>query len=190
MNSKELINAAFNGSSPERCPVTVPYVFLYQQDHFAELTGKPQWQVYQWLIAEPDEHVKDLKIMTEKMSFDIVQPMHDIPSRQERENTEIIQKDGNVFSHKIKQDTWEKISTDSSGCVHNYAANETQHVFDKKDIDEHVKIVSAQQRIKAGRNDYIDAAVKTFGDDFFILSGGVTQAKSPVFHTHVTIMSD
>ena len=29
MNSKELINAAFNGSSPERCPVTVPYVFLY-----------------------------------------------------------------------------------------------------------------------------------------------------------------
>ncbi len=37
MNSKELVYVAFKGGAVESCPVTVPYVFLYHQDHFAEL---------------------------------------------------------------------------------------------------------------------------------------------------------
>jgi uroporphyrinogen decarboxylase len=61
-----------------------------------------------------------------------------------------------------------------SGHAVDYAANETQYVFDKKDVAERVKITKAEEIIGAGANDYIQAVVKALGPDYFVMSGGVT----------------
>lgn len=74
MTSKERVNAVLEGKPVDRCPITVPYVNLYHRDHFSELTGKPQWHVHKWLNAEPDEYVRLLKQLVNKVSFEIIEP--------------------------------------------------------------------------------------------------------------------
>jgi uroporphyrinogen-III decarboxylase len=46
-------------------------------------------------------------------------------------------------------------------------------VFDHGDVDERIQVVSAEDLIADGRNDYIEASVSEYGDDAFIISGGV-----------------
>jgi hypothetical protein len=41
MTSKQRVHRALAGQPVDRAPVTSLYNFLYQQDHFAELTGLP-----------------------------------------------------------------------------------------------------------------------------------------------------
>ena len=53
MNAKQRVHAALAGRPVDRCPVTSLYSFLYQQDHFTELTGLPPWRLQEWLATTP-----------------------------------------------------------------------------------------------------------------------------------------
>ncbi|HOS96005.1 MAG TPA: hypothetical protein PLQ54_22040, partial [Armatimonadota bacterium] len=63
MNPRQRVRAAYTGEPVDRPPVAAPYVGLYHQDHFGELTGQPQWQVHAWLHSSPEDHVAALKRM-------------------------------------------------------------------------------------------------------------------------------
>ena len=58
MTNKQRVLNALEGNPVDRCPVTSLYNFLYQLDHFSELTGLPQWRLHEWLATDPGRHVE------------------------------------------------------------------------------------------------------------------------------------
>ncbi len=174
MTNKERVHAALEGGPVDRYPVTVLYSFLYHMDHFAELTGLPQWEMNRWLGAGPDEYAETFKRIHERAPFEILQPQPIAPPREWRENQEFVEKDGRPFRHDRKTGEWVPLDLETrSGHAFDDTANQTQFVFDMKDADEHLTVTKAEARIAEGANDYIEAVVAEFGEENFILSGGV-----------------
>ncbi len=153
-------------------PVTVLYQPLYQQDHFAELAGRPQWDMHNWLHADPEDHLRTYLDMVAKTPFDILEPQP-APSRQERESTDFVARDGALFRRDKHRDTVTRLAPPMSGHALDQKPNQTQYVFDKADVAAQVKLESSEQMLARGDNDYLDALVGAVGDEEFILSGGV-----------------
>jgi len=173
MTSKQRVYAAFEGKIADRMGITVMYCPLYFQDHYGELTGRPQWEWRKWVNSLPHEYLRIYSDIIRKAPFDILQPMYG-SSREARENLEFKERDGQVFQRDRRSDTWEPLIADTvSGHATDYRANEEQLVFDKADVNEQVKAIPAQTVIETGVNDYLEAVVKEYGDREFILSGGV-----------------
>ena len=82
MTDKERVHAALEGRPVDRMPVTSLYNFLYHQDHFAELTGRPAWELHQWLHASPEEHVATYRILVRAAPFETLQPQGAPPRRR------------------------------------------------------------------------------------------------------------
>ena len=57
MTSKERVHADLDGKPVDRCPVTASYNQLYFQDHVAEITGGPWWEVHRWYAASVARHM-------------------------------------------------------------------------------------------------------------------------------------
>jgi hypothetical protein len=174
MTNKQRVHAALEGKPVDRPPVTSLYNFLYQQDHFSELTGLPQWRLQQWLAMPPEEHVEIYAQMQAAAPFELLQPQHSAPSRVWRARQEFVEKDGHPFRHDRETGEWVQLDkAAASGHASDYHANETRFVFSRADVDARVTVTPAAQQIAEGPNDYIEAIVKRFGRDEFIISGGV-----------------
>jgi uroporphyrinogen-III decarboxylase len=172
MTNKERVHAALAGESGDRMPVAVLYHPLYQQDHFAELSGRPQWQLHQWLREEPEEHVPLYLEMARKTPFDILEPQVALP-RRVREETEFVEREGRIFRHDKRNDTFTGVPPPVSGHATDQRPHQVQRVFSKADVDECVEVTRAEEMIERGDNDYLGALVEAAGGDEFILSGGV-----------------
>ena len=172
MTDKERVLAALEGRSVDRNPVTVLYDQLYHRDHFEELTGEPQWQMDQWLHASPELYLSLYRQMIEKARFEILQP-DQAPSRGVRENVEFVQVEGRRYRRDKRDGTVNLIADPISGHADDVQANQVQYVFDKGDVDYHVRIPQAEDRIASGANDYVQAVVAALGRDQFVMSGGV-----------------
>ena len=171
MTDKENVHAALEGEPVSRTPVAASYSHLYHCDHFAELTGRPAWELWKWKYAAPDEHLATFRTILEAAPFDILQPQG-APSRHARENTEIIEMDGEPFLRNREDGSLTSLST-TSGHPVDYRANETQFVSDRKDADERVKVTKAEDLAASGTTDYLEATVREFGADRFVLAAGV-----------------
>ena len=171
MNSKYRVYASLEGKPVDRNPVTVLYNQLYFQDHFSELTGRPQWQMQSWLYSTPDEYLQVFTRMIDQVPFEILQPEL-APTRHSLAHTGFIEQDGRHYLLDRVDNTLTLLDS-ISGHAKDYVANETQHVFNKQDVIEWVKVMPATKMIASGQIDYIDAVVSKFGKDHFILSGGV-----------------
>ena len=171
LNEKQRINAVLEGKPVDRMPVTSLYNQLYILDHFSELTGKPDWQMHEWLNAAPLDHLVTYRTIIERAPFDILQPQYASP-RSERENTKINVDGGHVYRQDMRTGAITPIDT-VSGHATDYRANETRLVYSKRDMDEHFKLCTAQQKIADGVNDFVMEAVAELGRDHFILTGGV-----------------
>ena len=179
--------AVFEGRKPDVWPVAAPYVMLSNADHWEELTGLPIWKYFEWhYSADMDYRRRMYKVMYDQQEFDIVQPEY-MPSRNERENTEIIFRNGRAFVHNKRYDSsWpvpDNIHNSSSGG----GENETRYIFNKSDARERLKTRKAEQLIESGCNDSIDELVKLYGDTRFIMSQGVVNTFfSNVYHVGMT----
>ncbi len=172
MTNKERVHAALEGRPVDRCPVTSVYNFLYHQDHFSELTGLPAWRLHEWLAATPDAHVETFARIHEQVPFELLQP-HGAPARAWRERQEFVEKDGRAFRHDRRTNEWTPLVATCSGHATDGHANERRFVLTRADADARVTVTSAERQVADGGNDYIDAVVRRFGCDQFILSGGV-----------------
>jgi uroporphyrinogen-III decarboxylase len=172
MNNKQRMHAALEGKPVDRNPVTVLYNMLYHEDHFSELTSLPQWQVAGWTEAAVEEYMQLYRRMVEQAPFECLQP-HTAPPRAVRSDTELIEMGGQHFRHDRRDGSMTRVADPVSGHGKDYGANETRYVFDQHDVDERVKVTPAADVIASGINDYVEAAVRAFGADHFILSGGV-----------------
>ncbi|OPZ83111.1 MAG: methylcobalamin:coenzyme M methyltransferase [bacterium ADurb.Bin429] len=174
MINKQRVYAALEGNAVDRCPVTSLYNFLYQQDHFSELTGLPQWWLQQWLIESPEAHVNVYAAMQAAAPFELLQPQHSAPSRAWRGRQEFVERDGHPCRHDQETGEWVRLDqVTDSGHASDYHANETRNVFTRADIDARVIVTPAAAQIADGANDYLDTVVRRFGHEEFILSGGV-----------------
>jgi len=173
MTNKERVHAVLEGKPVDRFPVTAIYNFLYYADHFAEVTGEPEWRLHAWKNARVEQHMAVYRAMIDKAPFELLQP-HSAPSREWRNRQEFLKKDGKAFRHDTKTDGWYPLDeTTRSGHATDCSANEEQRIYNKHDVDEHVLVNSAEDMLATGCNDYIEATVAEFGSDQFILSGGV-----------------
>ncbi len=174
MSNKQRVYAAFEGKPTDRCPVTSLYNFLYQLDHFSELTGLPPWHRHEWLAMSPEAHVEVYARMQGAAPFELLQPQHSAPPRVWRGRQEFVKKDGHPFRHDRETGEWVQLDdAASSGHATDYHANAERFVFSKADVDDRVTVTPATDQIADGANDYIEAVVKRFGREEFILSGGV-----------------
>jgi hypothetical protein len=159
--------------------VTALYNMLYYQDHFPELTGLPAHEQWRWRYAEPEEHLRVYRQMIAQAPFDLLQPQH-APSREDREHTEVVQREGEWFIHNRRHGSWTPVAT-RSGHATDYTHNETQHVRDEREARERIVATPHERLIAAGHSDYLDAAVAALGVEHFILSGGVA---GPFWQSH------
>ena len=171
MTSKQRVHAALEGKPVDRTPVTVLYQPLYHLDHFAELTGKAEWEWRNWRLADPDEHLATFQTIMDNAPLEILQPQP-AASRQERERIEYVERAGTVFRHDKREDTYELIEV-RSGHAFDDLANQTQYVFNKEDAKQQIRITSAEELIARGANDYIEAIAQSMGSDNFVLTGGL-----------------
>ena len=171
MTSKECMLAALSGKIPPRFPVVTPYSYLMQCDHWTELTGKPSWTYYQWLHATPEEHLEGYRILASKLPFDWLEPVW-APSRAERDVVTFEERDGKHFQINTRTGTAWELNEDLPHRAG--TANQERRIFDKRDVNELIKVTPAERSISSGHGDYVTAAVETFGKEKFILNGGVT----------------
>ncbi|NQT92736.1 MAG: hypothetical protein HQ559_08240 [Lentisphaerae bacterium] len=173
MTDKQRVHASLEGRPVDRYPVVALYNFLVFLDRFGDLTGLPQWRLHEWERGTPDYFLRLFETMIEQLPFEILQPMI-APTRKYRDSIEIVVRDGKPFCRHRKTGDLEPLPMETqSGHATEYAANETQFVFDRKDADEQMTPRKAEDVVRTGVNDYIDAAISRFGDDRFIVSGGV-----------------
>ena len=172
MNNKERLHAALEGRPVDRAPVTVLYNQLYHLDHFAELTDRPQWEVYRWPYLEPEEHLALYRMMVERAPFEVLQPQIG-PSRAERERVEFVVREGRPYRHNKLTGSLAPVEETRSHHATDYKANETRYVFDRADVNAQVRVIQAEAQLASGRYDFVQAAVQALGQEQFILSGGV-----------------
>ncbi len=173
MTNKQRVHAALEGKPVDRCPVTAMYNQLYHDDHFSELTGLSPWRRHEWLAMSPERHAEIFCRMHEAAPFELLQP-HYAPPRAWRERQEFVERDGHPFRHDRETDEWVRLDMASaSGHASDYRANETRYVFTHEDIARRLPIPRWEEALRNGANDYLDAVVREFGRDEFILSGGV-----------------
>jgi Uroporphyrinogen-III decarboxylase len=173
MTPKERMYAAIEGRKLDYYPVTASYIILSNADHWTELTGLPVWKFYEWInTTDIESHAKIYKIFQEKLPFDVVQPWW-TPSRQHRENVEIIHRDDIPFYHYKREDKYEKVPSSIHESGSGGGENETRTIFSKSDAKERMKIRRAKQLIADGCNEFLDALIKLYGDTHFVINSGI-----------------
>ncbi|MFZ2655682.1 MAG: uroporphyrinogen decarboxylase family protein [Victivallales bacterium] len=174
MTDKERMHAALEGRPVDRTPGTMLYSMLYYRDHFSELTGRDSREMQQWLASSPEEHYRLYAEMLAKVPFETLQPQMALPC-EERESTSFEYADGGFFRIDKRKGTRTPVEARASGDhASDYAANETQTVFNKADMKRLVKTVKAEVMLKDGRFDYITETARRLGNEQFIISGGNT----------------
>lgn len=170
VTSKELTYAAIEGRTVIHFPAAAPYQMLTIADHWTELTGLPVWEYYRWIISEPDEHAKLYRLFDKKLPFDVWQLGYE-PSRQYRNNTEVVFKDGIGYYLNKNDDTYSRLNEN----IHhsNAPLADERTVFDRRDAREKVIIEKAETAIENGCNEYIEKIISVLGYKRFIMSGGV-----------------
>jgi len=172
MNSKERMHAALEGRPVDRMPVTVLYNQLYHRDHFSELTGRDPREMHRWLATSPEEHYRLYAAMLAKAPFEALQ-LQEAPPRAVREAVGFEWERGDFYTidKRTRKRTLVAGHT-AGGHASEYAANETQKVFNKADFKRLIKTVKAEVILKDGRFDYITEAARRLGNKQFIISGG------------------
>lgn len=172
MSPKERMFAAIEGKKLDYYPVSAPYLMLSNADHWVELTGLPVWKFYEWTFAEPEIHGEMYKTFYNKLPFDVVQPWY-AAGRAQRENTEIIVKDGIAYYHYKKEDSYKAVPHTIHESGSGGGENEHRTVFNKEDAREMIRIIPASRLIEEGCNDYLNELIKIYGSSHFVLNGGV-----------------
>jgi len=173
MTHKERVHASLEGRPVDRFPVASLYHDLYRMDHFAELTGLPGWRLHEWLGTSPERYLELFSVMQDKTPFEIVQP-HGCQTREWRARQEFFERDGHAYRHDRRTDERVRLDVPTlSGHATDYHANETRVVHDRRDVDARIRPCRVEELLAAGVNDFLDALVARYGEQEFILSGGV-----------------
>jgi uroporphyrinogen-III decarboxylase len=171
LSNKQRIHAALAGQPVDRLAVTSLYNQLYILDHYSELTDQSPWQMHQWLTTSPEQHVATYRRIIDRAPLEILQPQLAL-SRAERESVTFVEHGGQMFRRDGRSGELKHIST-VSGHATDYAANEQQRVYTRRDMDEQFKLRTAESMIADGVYDYATEVVKEMGAEQFILTGGV-----------------
>ncbi len=172
MTARQRVFAALAGQRVDRLPVTLNYQQLVIEDRFCALTGRPEHERIRWLNGDPAEHARILRGIVEDLGCDVALARHWAPTRAERADRAVVQRDGRWWLHQRGEDRWDEIS-EHPGHARDYAANETCHVQSCADLDARIPLVSAEERLASGGLDYARATVAACGDSHYVITGGL-----------------
>ncbi len=176
MTGKERILAAFEEGSPQDIPNVLNYAHLalwrgpHFWDEFAE--SKPWWIKNAWDIAELQ---KVEETMQKKLNMDWVWGASLCPSKEWRKNHIVVPTARAVYMRDITPgaEVWQYIIEEPppEGIHATYPNVDLSEVIKtKEDVEKYVYVRKTETIIEEGRTDWVEALVKKFGDEKFILS--------------------
>ena len=171
MTNKQRVYAALEGKPVDRCPVTASYNQLYFQDHVAEITGGPWWEVHRWYASPVERHMAVYRQLLEAAPFELLQPCFG-PSG-DPDDIEFVERPDGAYRHEKRADKWTRLEPHASGFAFDYHANETRHILTLEDIDRRLPAPGPDLAPGPDEWPYLRAVVREFGRDQFILTGGV-----------------
>lgn len=171
MTNKQRVHATLEGKPVDRCPVTASYNQLYFQDHVAEITGGPWWEVHRWYASSAERHMAVYRQLIQAAPFEVLYPCPG-PSG-DPDDIEFVDRPDGPYRHEKRADKWTRLEPNASGFAFDYHANETRHVFTREDIDRRLPAPGPVRAPGPHSRPYLRAVVRELGRDQFILSGGV-----------------
>jgi len=173
---KERILATFGEGSPEDIPSVLCYAHLalwrgpHFWDDFAE--GKPWWIQDVWDIPKLLE-VEET--MQRKLDLDWVWGAYVCPSREWRKNHMVISTARAVYMRDITPGAtvWQYIMEEPppEGTHNTYPNVDLSGIIKtREDVEKYVYVRKAETLIEEGRTDWVEAVVKKFGNEKFVLS--------------------
>jgi hypothetical protein len=169
MTSRQRVLAAIAGRPVDRLPVTLNYQQLVIEDQFCALTGRPEHERVRWLNGDPGEHARVLRGIVEDLGCDIALSRHYVPTRAERADRMVVQRDGRWWLHHRHDDRWDEIHN-HGGHATDYAANETCHVHSRSDIDARTPLVNTADHLASGRLDFARATIAACGTSHYVIT--------------------
>jgi len=176
MTGKEKILAAFGEGSPEDIPSVLNYanLALWRGPHFWNdfADGKPWWIKDAWDIAKLLE-VEET--MQRKLDIDWVWGATLCPSREWRKNHIVVPTARAVYMRDITPgaEVWQYIIEEPppEGIHSAYPNVDLSAIIKtKEDVEKYVYVEKAETLIEEGKTDWVEALVKKFGNEKFILS--------------------
>ncbi len=176
MTGKERILAAFGDGSPEDIPSVLNYAHLalWRGPHFWNdfAEGKPWWIKELWDIPKLLE-VEET--MQRKLDMDWVWGATLCPSREWRKNHIVIPTARAVYMRDITPGAsiWQYIIEEPppEGIHATYPNVDLSGIIKtKEDVEKYVLVQKAEALIEEGKTDLVEALVKKFGNEKFVLS--------------------
>lgn len=171
MTSKQRVHAALEGRPVDRCPVTASYSQLYFQDHVAAITGGPWWEVHRWYASPVDRHVAVYRRLLEATPFELLQPC--AGPGGDPADIEFVERPDGPYRYEKRAGRWTRLERHASGFAFDYRANGTRHVYTRDDIDRRLPAPGPDRAPGPDECPYLRAAVREFGRDHFVITGGV-----------------
>jgi len=176
MTGKERILAAFGDGSPEDIPSVLNYAHLalWRGPHFWNdfAEGKPWWIKELWDIPKLLE-VEET--MQRKLGTDWIWGADICPSKEWRKNHMVVPTSRAVYMRDITPGAtvWQYIIEEPppEGTHATYPNVDLSGIIKtKEDVEKYVYVRKAETLIEEGRTDWVEAVVKKFGHEKFIVS--------------------
>ena len=186
MISRDLMDNTFALKQTDTYPIVAPYLMLSNADHWAEYTGRPIYEFYEWQWQEPEEHVKLYERFYESTPFDWMQP-YPVSDTKARREMEIVFVDNQPFMRNKQTGDLKPVPKSIHDVGSNGAPNETRNILSIADIKGALPITNAGQIRESGDLDMQIAFCKRYGHEHFIVTGGVVNTfYSCTYHIGMT----
>jgi len=172
MTSKERMQAAVEGLPPDQLPVCASYQALYYEDHFDELTGQPRLHYQKWLYSPREEFLATLRTIVDLVPFDMLQVPFS-PPESWRQRVRFVEEDGSTFLLDTVSGSRQRLVESKTGHAKDEVLNEEMLVRDVRDLREKFPVRRAEDHIRDGGAERAREIVEAFGDENYILAGGV-----------------
>jgi hypothetical protein len=166
MNPKERMLASFAGKPVDHFPVTAPYLMLQQADLWEQIYKLPSWKYYEWCLAEPEVHIQAYRLMENLLPYDIAQPNQWASSKADRQHLKIVA--GDDGHYQVDDRTGERKKLIENLHEKDDQSEWDQTVFSLADVQEKIEVKTADQVLKNGHHDYLQAYITAFGREHFV----------------------
>lgn len=162
MTNKERFLAAIKGNQTDKPSVVIPYMGIFVRDHWEQITGFP-W--HKMLFGNAVSNLEDAQIVYSQFNVDLLAA--GLGARRDYiESHKVIEENGKHYIVDINTGKKEELQKP-------IGATETHErtIKAKKDVDEQIKVISAEELIQTGRTDFLKNRVDMFGEKYFITAG-------------------
>jgi len=164
MTGKQRLLAVMAESRPDDFPVVIPYLGIFQRDHWDELTDLPWWELSDGNVEKTIELKRSIAC---KLGIDWVCATL-CPTREWRESHRVEVRGERVFLVDTASGEDRELTRPRVGGAQTVKTKSS--VQTEEDIERNVTIETAESLAETGQADGLSAAAEAFGDGHFVFA--------------------